>query len=166
MVSPWRSVLSQNSSATSTLRSKIPSRIRVTTQVQIHKNAWFFWNIPYTYIIHSWQMYDWILLCIMKRYQKWAESQNQQYSSAFTLQAKNTTNKEVEVNSFLCCTSSRSRCKYLAMRRSSILLSPCFCLRLVMLLYASHRIMDGYNVNTDLSKWWLCFWPLALKPCE
>lgn len=91
---PWwalkrGSVLSQNSSATSTLRGKILSRIRATTQVQIHENVWFFWNI--TYKIHSWQMYDWILLCIMKRYQKWAESQNQQYSSAFTLQAKNTT---------------------------------------------------------------------------
>ena len=86
---PGRSVLSQNSSATSTLRGKIPSRIRATTQVQIHKNTWFFWNI--TYIIHSWHMYDWILLCIMKRYQKSAESQNQQYSSAFTRQAKNTT---------------------------------------------------------------------------
>ena len=31
-------------------------------------------------------------------------------------------------NRQLFCTSARSRCKYLAMRRSSIWLRPCFCL--------------------------------------
>ena len=104
---PWwalkrGSVLSQNSSATSTLRGKIPSRIGATTQVQIHKNAWFFWNIPYTVYLYNWRMYDWILLCIMKRYQKSAESQNQLYSSAFTRQAKNTTEQRSWSQLFFC----------------------------------------------------------------
>lgn len=164
---PGRSVLSQNSSATSTLRGKIPSRIRATTQVQIHKNAWFFWNIPYTYIIHSWQMYDWILLCIMKRYQKWAESQNQQYSSAFTRQAKNTTEQRSWSQLFFCAAllpavdANISRCVVLQSCSVHAFAwdSPC------CYTWATESWMDTMSMQISF-KWWVYFSPLALKPCE